>query len=149
MQLVFHAAAVFILVWLLVRVVGKREVGQFSPFDFVILVVIGDLVAEGVIAEDTSLTGAVIAASTIGIMTVAVSWVSWRFRGTRSALEGVPTLLIRRGQLVDEALRLERLDVADLHEAARKDGIRDLDDVEWAVLEQDGSFTFFERESSS
>ncbi len=149
MQLVFHSAAVFILVWLLVRVVGKREIGQFSPFDFVILVVIGDLVAEGVIAEDTSLTGAVIAASTMGVMTVVVSWVSWRFQGTRSALEGVPTLLIRRGQIIDEALRLERLDVADLHEAARENGIRDLDDVEWAVLEQDGSFTFFERQSSS
>ena len=62
--------------------------------------------------------------------------------------EGVPTLLIRNGELIEEALRIERLNLEDLRTAARLEGIRDLEDVEWAVLEQDGKFSFFAREQS-
>ncbi len=117
MSVVIQATVVFAVLWLVVRVVGKRELSQLSAFDLILLVVIGDLIAEGVISEDTSVTGAVIAVSTFSLLTVALSWLSWRFPRTQRALEGIPTLLIR-----------------------------DLDRVEWAVLEQDGSFSFFERE---
>jgi len=117
MSVVIQATVVFAVLWLVVRVVGKRELSQLSAFDLILLVVIGDLIAEGVISEDTSVTGAVIAVSTFCLLTVALSWLSWRFPRAQRALEGIPTLLIR-----------------------------DLDRVEWAVLEQDGSFSFFERE---
>lgn len=146
MSVVIQATVVFAVLWLVVRVVGKRELSQLSAFDLILLVVIGDLIAEGVISEDTSVTGAVIAVSTFSLLTVALSWLSWRFPRTQRALEGIPTLLIRDGEILDEALRLERVTIDDLHAAARQEGIRDLDRVEWAVLEQDGSFSFFERE---
>lgn len=146
MSVVIQATVVFAVLWLVVRVVGKRELSQLSAFDLILLVVIGDLIAEGVISEDTSVTGAVIAVSTFSLLTVALSWLSWRFPRTQRALEGIPTLLIRDGEILDEALRLERVTMDDLHAAARQEGIRDLDRVEWAVLEQDGSFSFFERE---
>lgn len=147
MRIVIYATSVFALIWVVLRIVGKRELSQLSPFDFVILVVLGDLVAEGVVAEDTSLTGAVIAVATISLLTVGLSWLSWRLpERTRPIFEGMPTLLIRDGELIDEAMRIERLDLADLREAARKQGIRDLDDLEWAVLEADGTFAFFERQ---
>lgn len=147
MQTVLTSVVVFALIWVVLRVVGKRELSQLSAFDFVILVVLGDLVAEGVVAEDTSLTGAAIAVATFALLTVALSWLSWRLPSrARPVFEGMPTLLIRDGELVDEALRIERLDINDVHEAARADGIRDLKDIEWAVLEADGSFSFFERQ---
>lgn len=146
MSVVIQATVVFAVLWLVVRVVGKRELSQLSAFDLILLVVIGDLIAEGVISEDTSVTGAVIAVSTFSLLTVALSWLSWRFPRAQRALEGIPTLLIRDGEILDEALRLERVTIDDLHAAARQEGIRDLDRVEWAVLEQDGSFSFFERE---
>lgn len=148
MAVVIQATIVFAVLWLVVRVVGKRELSQLSAFDLILLVVIGDLIAEGVISEDTSVTGAVIAVSTFCLLTVALSWISWRFPRTQRALEGVPTLLIWEGQVLDEALKVERITLNDLHSAARQEGIRDLEDVEWAVLEQDGSFSFFEREKS-
>jgi len=148
MSIVLSAVAVFALVWVVVRIVGKRELSEMAPFDFVILVVMGDLVAESVIAEDTSVTGAVIAVATFGLLTVVVSWISWRLPQHRSVFEGVPTLLIRNGELIEEALRIERLNLEDLRTAARLEGIRDLEDVEWAVLEQDGKFSFFAREQS-
>ncbi len=145
MSIVLSATAVFFLVWIVVRVVGKRELSELAPFDFVILVVMGDLIAEAVIAEDTSVTGAVIAVATFGLLTVAVSWLSWRLPKRRSLFEGVPTLLIRDGEVLDEAMRMERLNEEDLLTAARQNGIGDLADVSWAVLEPDGKFSFFTR----
>ena len=143
MSIVLSAAAVFFLVWLVVRVVGKRELSEMAPFDFVILVVMGDLIAEAVIAEDTSVTGAVVAVATFGLLTVAMSWLSWRMPKRRSFFEGVPTLLIRDGRIVEESLRIERLNEADLLAAARENGIESLESVKWAGLEQDGAFSFF------
>lgn len=148
MSTVLSAVAVFVLVWLVVRIVGKRELSEMAPFDFVILVVLGDLVAESVIAEDTSVTGAVVAVATFGLLTVVVSWLSYRLPRQRPVFEGVPTLLIRDGEVIEEAMRIERLNRADLLAAARIEGIRRLDDVEWAVLEQDGKFSFFAREET-
>jgi uncharacterized membrane protein YcaP (DUF421 family) len=142
-SIVLSATVVFVLVWLVVRIVGKRELSELSAFDFVILVVVGDLVAEGVISEDTSVTGAVVAVATIALLTVAMSWLSWRLPRRRSLFEGVPTLLVRDGEIIRESLRIERLDEADLLAAARQNGIERIEDVKWAVLEQDGSFSFF------
>ena len=148
MSIVLSAAAVFFLIWLVVRIVGKRELSEMAPFDFVILVVMGDLIAEAVIAEDTSVTGAVVAVATFGLLTVAMSWLSWRMPKRRSFFEGVPTLLIRDGRIVEESLRIERLNEADLLAAARENGIESLESVKWAVLEQDGAFSFFADEHS-
>lgn len=148
MSIVLSAVTVFFLIWLVVRVVGKRELSEMAPFDFVILVVMGDLIAEAVIAEDTSLTGAVVAVATFGLLTVAMSWLSWRLPKQRVVFEGVPTLLIRDGQVVRESMRIERLNEADLLAAARENGIERLEDVTWAVLEQDGAFSFFTDERS-
>lgn len=143
MNIVLSAAVVFLLIWVVMRVVGKRELSELSAFDFVILVVMGDLVAEAVIAEDTSMTGAVVAVSTFALLTVVVSWISWRLPSQRKVFEGVPVLLIRDGELIEETLRIERLNTADVLAAARQEGIERLEDVRWAVLEQDGKFSFF------
>ena len=149
MSIVLSSAVVFVLVWVVVRIVGKRELSELSAFDFVILVVMGDLVAEGVISEDTSVTGAVVAVATIALLTVAMSWLSWRLPRRRTFFEGVPTLLVRDGRIIDESLRVERLDEADLLAAARQNGIERLESVKWAVLEQDGSFSFFTDDHAS
>ncbi|GAA3540328.1 DUF421 domain-containing protein [Aeromicrobium flavum] len=148
MSMVLSAAAVFFLVWIVVRVVGKLELSEMAAFDFVILVVMGDLIAEAVIAEDTSVTGAVIAVATFAVLTVTLSWVSWRLPKRRALFEGVPTLLVRNGELVRASMHAERVNEADLLQAARQEGIETLDDVVWAVLEQDGSFSFFTGQKS-
>lgn len=149
MSIVLSAVAVFFLVWVVVRIVGKRELSEMAPFDFVILVVMGDLIAEAVIAEDTSVTGAVTAVATFGLLTIAMSWLSFRMPKQRAFFEGVPTLLVRDGELVSASMRAERITRDDLIVAARQQGIADLDDVAWAVIEQDGTFSFFSRESKS
>lgn len=144
---VLHSVALFAFLWLTMRIVGKRELSQLSAFDLVLVVVLGDLVTEAVLGEDTSLTTAVTAVSTFALLTVAASWASWRWPRRRDFFEGVPTPLISQGDRLEEAMAIERVNLDDLKEAARAQGHRNLDEVEWAVLETDGSFSFLPKSS--
>lgn len=132
----------FVLLFVL-RITGKRELAQMSPFDLVMLYVIGDVTAESVVGEDTSFVGALSIVSVLALMTLGLSWASYRFPRSAPLLDGVPCVVVRDGQLDRKAMRREHVTVDDLLEAARSEGIRDLDDVELALLEPNGDFSFF------
>jgi uncharacterized membrane protein YcaP (DUF421 family) len=144
MDIVLRATVVFLLVLLVTRVVGKRELSSLEPFDVILLVVIGDLVQQGVTQSDYSLTGSLLAILTITILTVATAYVNFRFRRLRPLLEGEPLVLIERGNLLERNLRRERLTVEELTAEARQQSIGSLDDVEWAVLETTGRISFLQ-----
>ena len=146
MEIVIRAATMFVIVWLITRVVGKRELGQLSAFELVLLVAIGDLIQQSVTQEDYSLTGGILVVATFAVLTVTLSYVSWRFPRTRPVIDGRPTVVLERGQPRDRVLRYERLPMDELMEAARSNGIRDLAEIQLAVLETNGSFTFFMRD---
>lgn len=146
MEIVLRATAIFVVLWLITRVVGKRQLGQMNAFEFLLLVTMGDLVQQGVTQEDYSVTGAVLAVGTFAILSVIMSWVSWRFPSSRGVIEGSPAVVVRDGEINEDILRYERLPVAELLEAAREQGIRDIADVDLAVLEPDGSYSFFTRD---
>lgn len=148
MEIVVRAAVMFTVVWLITRIVGKRELGQLSAFELVLLVAIGDLIQQSVTQEDYSLTGGVLVIGTFAMLTVTLSYVSWRFPRTRPVIDGSPTVVLANGRPLDQALRYERLPMEELLEAARAKGIRDLDEIQLAVLEPNGSFTFFKRGES-
>ena len=135
----------FVFLWFVLRVMGKSELSEISAFDLVIVFVMGDLIAESVIREDTSTLSAVTAIGTLALLTTLLSWLSWRFDRLRPTLEGLPTIIVRDGKLIDDALRIERISTHDLYEAAREKGIAELSTVELAILEPDGAFSFFTR----
>lgn len=142
MEIVIRAAVMFAALWLLLRTMGKRELSEVTAFELVILVVLGDLVQNGVTQEDMSVTGSLLAVSTMGLLAVGTSVVTFRFPGSRRALEGLPSVVIRDGEIVREVLRLQRMSVDELREAVRKEGIADLGDVRWGIVESDGNFSF-------
>ena len=142
MDIVVRATVVFFVVLLVTRLVGKRELASLEPFDVILLVVIGDLVQQGVTQSDYSLTGAILAIVTVSLLTVATAYVSYRFRTLRPVLEGEPVVLIENGNLLDANLRRERLTVEELIAEARQQSIGSLDDVDWAVLETTGRISF-------
>src|SRR2546421_6581985 len=109
MDIVLRATVVFHLVLLVTRVVGKRELSSLEPFDIILLVVIGDLVQQGVTQSDYSLTGAVLAILTITVLTAATAYLNFRIRRLRPLLEGEPVVLIERGRIIDRNLRRERV----------------------------------------
>jgi uncharacterized membrane protein YcaP (DUF421 family) len=143
-DLVIRATVVFLFVFLVTRVVGRRELSTLEPFDLILLVVTGDLVQQGITQNDQSVTGAIIVVATIGLLTVAVSWLSWRFRRLRLVLEGEPIVLVHDGEVVHRNVRRERLTVAEIEAEARLQQIASLDDVAWAILETDGRISFLQ-----
>lgn len=145
MTTILTSAAVFVTLMVVLRIMGKRELAQMTAFELVMLFVMGDIVAEGIISEDTSLVGALVATATFALLTVLLSWISYRWPRTRPVLDGLPCIVVVAGEPDERVLRRERLTPADLDEAARAQGIRRLGDVELGLLEPDGSFSFFER----
>jgi uncharacterized membrane protein YcaP (DUF421 family) len=143
MDVVIRSLVIFVFLWLAIRVSGKREVAQLSAFDMILLVTVGDLVSQGVVQEDYSLTAAVIAVSTFSMASFALAWAGFRFPSARPVLAGAPRIVVRDGEPLLDVLSSERITVADLHEASREQGIRSLRDIELCVLETDGTFSFF------
>ncbi len=145
MEIVIRAGVMFVFLWLVTRALGKRELAQLSAFELVLLVTMGDMVQQGITQEDYSVSGGMLTIGTFALLSVALSYISWRFPRSRPVLEGQPVVVVRGGETQEKVLAYERLPVSELLEAARKEGIRDLEDVELAVLENDGSISFFRR----
>ena len=138
---VLRACAIYALVMVLVRVSGKRAVGQFTPFDLVLLILIGNAVQNGINGGDNSLTGAAIMATTLIALNYAVAYVTSRDRKVEKFVEGVPVLLARDGQLFEAVLRRELVSREDFREALRMNGVDDVAEVELALLETNGSIS--------
>lgn len=146
MELILRATAIYFFLWLLTRALGKRELAEMTAFELLLLVVVGDLIQQGVTQEDTSVTGAILAVGTIGIWILIFSFLSWRFPKARKVIEGVPVVVVRDGQPIEPALRLERVTLDELLESARNQGIANLRDIDLAILEPSGNFSFLQHE---
>ena len=142
MDVVIRAAIVFVVIFTFTRILGRRELSTLQPFDLILLVVIGDLVQSGITQNDLSVTGVVLVLSTIGILQVLTSYLGFRFVRLRRVLEGEPIVLMHDGKVIERNMKRERLDIADLAEKARLNGVGSLDDVKWAVLETNGDISF-------
>jgi uncharacterized membrane protein YcaP (DUF421 family) len=147
MDLVVRAVVAFGFVYLLTRVIGRRELSSLQPFDLILLVMIGDLVQQGVTQNDFSVTGAILVGGTIGLLTVAVSYVNFRFPRLRPALEGEPVIVLEDGRPIERNLRRNRITLEELAAAARQQQIASLGEVRWGVLETNGQLSFIPKSS--
>jgi uncharacterized membrane protein YcaP (DUF421 family) len=144
MDLVLRTIVVYCLILLVTRAVGRRELSSMEPFDLILLIVMGDLVQQGVTQSDYSLTGTLTVISTIACLTVGTAYISFRFRGLRPVLEGEPVVLVADGRVLDRNMRRQRLTVDELVAEARQSSIASLDDVRYAVLETNGKISFLQ-----
>ena len=146
MDIVVRAIALFSFMFLLTRIMGRRELGQLEPFDLILLIVLGDLVQQGVTQSDYSVTGLVLAAGTIALMQVAVSYLNFRSKRVRTVLDGEPIVLIEDGRVLTRNVHRERLTRHELEQQARLSQIDSLDKVRWAVLETSGQISFIPKQ---
>jgi uncharacterized membrane protein YcaP (DUF421 family) len=142
MDIVLRAAVAFLFVLFLTRVVGRRELGSMEPFDLILLVMIGDLVQQGVTQNDFSVTGLVLAGGTIALMTVLTSYGTFRLPFLRPIVDGEPVILVQDGKPIPRNLARERITEGELLAQARLSGHESLQHVRWAVLETNGQISF-------
>jgi uncharacterized membrane protein YcaP (DUF421 family) len=146
MDIVVRAAIAFCFVFLLTRVVGRRELSSLEPFDLILLVMIGDLVQQGVTQNDFSVTGLILASTTIALLTVVVSYTSFKVPRLRPVLDGEPVIVVEDGKPIDRNLKRNRITLDELQAAARIEGIASIDAVRWAVLETSGKISFIPKD---
>jgi uncharacterized membrane protein YcaP (DUF421 family) len=142
-EIVVRALVLFVFLWLVTRAVGRSTLGELSTFELLLYVTMGDLVQQGITQQDYSITAAVLAVGTFALLTVLLSWLQWRFPRVRPVVTGRPLLVMKDGELLEDAMKSQRLATADFLVAAREQGIRRTSDIEYAVLEADGKLAFF------
>jgi uncharacterized membrane protein YcaP (DUF421 family) len=142
MQIIVRALVLFFFVWFVTRAMGRKELSELSSFELILLIAVGDLIQQGVTGDDRSVVGAMLAVTTFALLTVALSYLQFKFKRLRPRLEGTPVLVVVRGEPQMQAIEVERLTLEDVKDAARQQGIADLAQIRLGVLEADGKFSF-------
>jgi uncharacterized membrane protein YcaP (DUF421 family) len=140
-EVVIRTAIVYLFVVAAIRLSGKREVGQMSVLELVVILVISDAVQNSMVGENTTLWGGLVAVVTLLGVDFAIKWLTQRSSRVRNVIEGEPRLLVRDGRLLPKALREESIDAEDVRAAVRAHGLARIEDVRLAVLETDGSIS--------
>ncbi|MGH2658471.1 MAG: DUF421 domain-containing protein [Actinomycetota bacterium] len=146
MEIVVRAAVIYVFLWIMIRAMGSKELSELSSFELVLLIVMVDIVQQGVTQEDLSVTGAILAVGTFSLLALLWSYVSYRWRATRPVIQGIPVIVVRDGEPLEQVLEFERLTIEKLLDVAREQGISNLGDVKVGVLEPDGKFSFLKHE---
>jgi len=136
-----RTAIVYVALLLGLRLAGKREMGQMTPFDLVVILLIANAVQNGMLGPDTSLLGGLIAATVLIVGNYALAGARERVPWLRRAVEGEPTLLVRDGAFLAKDMRREGIEPEEVMMAIREHGIGDVKEVQTAVLETDGSIS--------
>jgi uncharacterized membrane protein YcaP (DUF421 family) len=142
LEIVVRTAVIYVIVLAGVRLSGKREVGQMTPFDLTLLLLISNAVQNAMTGPDTTLAGGIVAATTLLVMNYFVAEVSGGNRRFRKFVQGQPSLLVHDGQVIASHMAKEHVSIDELQRAMREHGIATCHDVALAVLEVDGSISF-------
>jgi uncharacterized membrane protein YcaP (DUF421 family) len=145
-DIAIRGIALYVFVYLLTRVTGRRELSSLEAFDLVLLIVLGDAIQQGLTQDDYTVTGAIIAVATIASLQVGTSYLAFKFRWARRVLDGDPIVLIQDGNLIENNLRRERITADEVAEQARVQQIASLEDVQWAVFEPNGTISFIPKQ---
>jgi uncharacterized membrane protein YcaP (DUF421 family) len=140
-EFIVRGVVVYVFLLVLLRVTGRRQVGQLAPFDLVLLLVLSNAVQNSMNGGDNSLVGGLISATTLVLLNWIVGSLTYRSKRLEALIEGRPQLLIHNGQLFEDVLRSAKLTHHELNAALRRGGCACVDDVHSAVLENNGSIS--------
>jgi uncharacterized membrane protein YcaP (DUF421 family) len=142
MDIVARSSAIFFVLFILLRLFGKRQLGQMTPFEFVSLVVLGYFVQQAVTHNDYSITGAALAVATFGFWALILGWIGFKSARLRKLIDGEPRVLISHGVILQDMLERDKIPVDELLSEMRLSGIARVDQVQWAILETNGKMSF-------
>jgi uncharacterized membrane protein YcaP (DUF421 family) len=145
MDVVVRATGAFVFVFLVTRFIGRRELSSLEPFDLILLIVMGDLIQQGITQSDYSVTGIFLSVGTFTMLTVFVSYLVFRFPRARVLFESEPLIVVQDGEVIEKNLRRERMTSEEVAAEARQQQIETLADVKWGVLETNGKLSFIKK----
>src|SRR3954464_15081682 len=148
MDIVLRGIALYVVIVFVMRVIGRRELSSMTPFDLVLMIILGDAIQQGLTQDDYSVTGAFIAVATIASLQVLTSYLSFRSDRARKVLEGLPIVIVEDGKIVQENLKRERMTEDEVAEEMRMQQIGSFSEVQWGILESNGSISFVQKSSS-
>lgn len=140
-----RSVAVYLFLLVAFRLMGKRQLGQLTPFDLVVLLIISNVVQNALIGNDNSLGGGLIGATAILVLNAIVAWLTFRYKRLERLVEHSPTIVVRHGRILKASLRQERLSLPELRSALRQQGVVSLRDVRYVILEEDGKLSVITR----
>jgi uncharacterized membrane protein YcaP (DUF421 family) len=146
MDLAIRAVALFCFVYMLTRIIGRRELSSMEPFDLILLIVIGDAIQQGLTQDDYSVTGALIVIGTFAVLQILISYLSYRFPRLRPALDGEPMVVVQDGKAIEKNMKRERITVEEVMVQARLQQVASLDQIAWAVLETSGKISIIPKQ---
>lgn len=145
-EFILRAVVVYVVLLGMIRVSGKRTMGQFTAFDMLLIVLLGNAVQNALLGKDTSMTGGLLLAATLIVLNWSVGLLTSRSRKMERLLEGVPVVLAHNGNVYRDVLRRELVSRYDFSKAMREAGCNDVDRIHLALLETDGRITILLRE---
>jgi len=148
-ELVLRAAVVYAFLLALLRLTGKRQIGQLAPFDLVLLLVLSNAVQNSMNGGDNSLVGGLLSATTLVALNYAMSYATFRNKRLESLIEGRPQVVIHNGRIFEDVMHRAKLTHHELSAALRQAGCSCPEDVHTAVLENNGSISVVTRSASS
>jgi len=140
-ELIARAAIVYFFLFVMLRFGGKKHVGELSPFDLVVLLIISETVNGALIADDNSLVGGLVSAGTLVAIVQIISYMTWRNKAAERLFEGSPKILVRHGHVDKEMMAREQITPSELNKTLRREGHTSLTKIRYVVLENDGSMT--------
>lgn len=140
-----RAVAVYVLMLIIIRLLGKRTIGNFTVFDLLVALMLGEVVDEMIYGDVTLLQGSV-AVVVLAFAKSATSWLTYWDHGFDALLEGTPTVVVRDGDLVRKGMKKERMNEKEVMAHLREQGIDDIREVKFAIVEDDGKVSVIKRE---
>ncbi len=141
-SIIMRSAVIYIFIFIILRLGGKRTVGEMTTFDLVLLLIISEATQQALLDDDRSITGGMLAITTLVFIDIIVSLLTNKYKGLDNLLNGVPLIIVKDGKPLMERIKKSRLQIEDILEAGRKfQGIESLAQIRYAVLEKDGSIS--------
>jgi uncharacterized membrane protein YcaP (DUF421 family) len=142
MEFVIRVTIIYLFLLVALRIMGKRELAEMSPLEFLVLMIIPEVVSQSLSDDDYSLTGAIIGVCTLLSLVFITSLISYRFKKVGEIIEGKPTILVSNGRLIRENADKERVSIEEIYSEMHREGYERLEELRWVILEPEGKLSF-------
>jgi uncharacterized membrane protein YcaP (DUF421 family) len=142
---IVRGVAVYVFLFVLLRFVGKKHVGELAPFDLLVLLILSETVQNSLVGDDTSLIGGLISATTLVVLAYGISFLTYHSKLAERIIEGKPRILVRHGRRRPTEMAKQRISTSELKEALRHQGCGNICTVRAAILENDGRITVIKK----